>query len=220
MEKVKFETTDGYIIVGEWFDAKSDKAAILLHMMPATKESWHDFVKELNRKSISALAIDLRGHGESTRKADGSMHDFNKFSNQEHEQSINDVIAAEKWLKGKGAKHVFAVGASIGANLALQFQELYNEVKKSVLLSPGLNYRGIETIPFARNLKNDQAVFIAASTKDTRAGGGADIMAGEIADAVKSRKELKIFDSDKHGTDIFKDEPQLIHEIVEWLALD
>ena len=51
-------------------------------------------------------------------------------------------------------------------------------------------------------------------------GGGADIMAGEIADAVKSRKELKIFDSDKHGTDIFKDEPQLIHEIVEWLALD
>ena len=37
-------------------------------MMPATKESWNEFSQKLREKGWHVLAIDFRGHGESTKE--------------------------------------------------------------------------------------------------------------------------------------------------------
>jgi alpha-beta hydrolase superfamily lysophospholipase len=67
MEKVNFKTKDGVTIVGNYFKPRKEHAPafLLLHMMPATKESWNDFASHLQKEGFEVLAIDLRGHGES-----------------------------------------------------------------------------------------------------------------------------------------------------------
>ena len=215
MEKVSFQTEDGVVIVGNYWKGSST-GVLLLHMMPSTKESWDEFANELNSRGMSALAIDLRGHGESM-KQNGRVLDYTKFTDQQHQSSIFDVESAANYLKEKGVTEIHIAGASIGANLALEYQSEHSGVKKAILLSPGTDYRGVITEPYAERLLNDQEVFFVAATRDARAGGNADAMAKQIAGHVKGRKEVKISDSENHGTDLFNDDSRLIDVLAEWL---
>ncbi len=215
MKKVSFQTEDNVTIVGNYWKGSST-GVLLLHMMPSTKESWDEFAKELNSKGMSVLAIDLRGHGESM-KQDGRVLDYTKFTDQQHQSSIFDVEAAASYLKEKGVTEIFIAGASIGANLALEYQSEHSEGKKTILGSPEAGFRGGIAVPYAERLIKDQEVFFVAGTRDARAGGAADTMAKQIASHVKGKKEVKIYDSEKHGTDLFKEEPGLMPLLVDWL---
>ncbi len=211
MQKVSFETSDGVKIVGNYWHG-SDRAVLLLHMMPATKESWNKFAKALNNENITVLAIDLRGHGESV-KQDGEILDFRQFDDSQHEASINDVEAAVDYLKRKNASKISIAGASIGANLALQYQSEHAEIEKTVLLSAGLNYRGVLTEPAAKKLSSSQEVFLAAGTMD----GNTYETANRLASLIKGRKEIEIYNASSHGTDLFDVDSSLINKLVDWL---
>ena len=64
MEHITLTTKDGMEIHGLYREVnQSQKAVLLLHMMPATKESWDGFATALQEKGITTLAIDERGHG-------------------------------------------------------------------------------------------------------------------------------------------------------------
>lgn len=215
LEKIYLKTSDGINIVGDFYPAaeKNAPAVILLHMMPETKECWKNFAEKLNQKGFHALAIDLRGHGESS----GGPNGFTKFSDKQHQASIKDVEAAADFflVQGLPLERIFLIGASIGANLALRFQSEHPEIKASVLLSPGLNYRGVETEPAVAEVKESQAVFLAA-------GGKGDEYSTETAKKLtnmlkSNNKELKIFENAGHGTDIFKNNPSLEDEIILWI---
>lgn len=70
-ERVSFTTKDGVRIVGDFYDASQPEASkppfvILLHMYQKDRTSWAPLIEELVKDNISVLAIDLRGHGEST----------------------------------------------------------------------------------------------------------------------------------------------------------
>ncbi len=217
-QKVEFQTEDNVTIIGNYFVGvrANVPAVLLLHMMPATKESWNDFAEKLQKAGFQALAIDLRGHGESI-KQNGKTLNYQKFSDQDHQNSILDVEAAVLWLAQKG-KVESIVGASIGANLALQFQSEHPEIKKSVLLSPGLDYRGVKTETPAANLKVNQAVFFAATDGDARSSEfSAAQMSQRLYDLIRAQKEIKIFNGTEHGTDVFKSQPQLMDETINWL---
>lgn len=203
------------MIIGDFYPVpqKGAPAVALFHMMPATKESWKDIAKMLNSAGFHCLAVDLRGHGESEGGTDG----FKEFSDEQHQKSIMDAGAAVGYLFSLGVpmEKIALAGASIGANLSLQLQAEHPEIMASVLLSPGLNYKGIETEGLAKRLKETQSVFLAA-------GGINDEYSTEsvakIYNALKSKnKQLKMYKNAGHGTGIFKEEPMLMDEIVEWL---
>jgi len=70
-QRVTFTTQDGVKIVGDFYDAgaggdQKPAFVILLHMYMKDRTSWAPLIPELTRSRISVLAIDLRGHGEST----------------------------------------------------------------------------------------------------------------------------------------------------------
>lgn len=211
---VKLITSDGIEISGEFWPAEANApAGIILHMMPATKDSWKDFSRKLNNEGFQCLAIDLRGHGESAGGPDGSRD----FTDEQHQQSARDVEAAAKFFVSKGipADKIFLAGASIGANLALQCQSEHPEIKASILLSPGLNYKGIETESAAKKLQKKQSLFLSA-------GGENDDYSMETARklfeiAKVDNKELKVFQKAGHGTNIFIEEPSLMDEAIAWL---
>lgn len=212
---IKLKTSDGIEISGDFWPAGTQNApaGILLHMMPATKESWKDFARKLNQEGFQCLAIDLRGHGESENGPDG----FRDFTEEEHQQSIKDAETATEFFVSKGVpmEKIFLAGASIGANLCLQFQSMHPEIRASILLSPGLNYKGIETEAMVKKLKDNQSLFLIA-------GGGNDEYSTETVNklynlAQSLNKELKIFENAGHGTSIFYEEPSLIDEVINWL---
>jgi len=211
MESIQFQTEDDVTIVGNYWGG-SEHAVLLLHMMPATKESWEAFAEELHRKGFTVLAIDLRGHGESVEQ-EGNILNYKDFTDAEHQESIADVEAAVAYLQEQGAIDIDIVGASIGANLALWYQSEHPEVHKTILLSPGTNYRGIITEPFAEGLSEEQEVYFVAGTLD----GSAVDMAKQIQSKISGRTEVKIYESSAHGTDLFAEDESLMDILIVWL---
>lgn len=212
---IALKTSDNFEIIGDYYavPAKNAPAAVLLHMMPATKESWKIFAKKLNEAGFHCLAIDLRGHGQSQ----GGPNGFHGFSDEDHQASIRDVESAVDYFvrRGIALEKISIIGASIGANLALRFQTRHSEIKSSILLSPGLDYRGIGAEKGITKINPSQAVFFAA-------GGENDAYSTETADklynlARAQNKQIKIFENAGHGTTILKEEPLFADELVSWL---
>lgn len=213
--KIFLTTKDGIKIAADLYPAEHPVGwLVLTHMMPATKESWKNLAAELQKAGYEGLAIDLRGHGES----EGGPNGFTKFSDAEHQKSILDLEAAIDYLiksrKATSDKIVF-IGASIGANLSLQYISERPESKTAVLLSAGLNYRGIATEPLAKKLKAGQKIFFASVRDDNGNAGENQKLYDLIPVGVK--KEIKIYETGGHGTDILKNHPELENLIIEFL---
>jgi len=214
VRSIKLKTADGVEIVGDYFSGVTDRGVLLLHMMPETRESWDEFALMLQEHGYHVLTIDLRGHGESEKGPDG----YKRFSDQDHQSSRLDVDAAVDFLTASGAKHVFLIGASIGANLALQHLCSHTEIPAAVLFSPGLDYKGIETLPLVKKLNPRQAAFFVGSRDDIRKDGWSNAeMVEELYKNCSGECDIKIFDDAGHGITILKRYPSFAEEIMEWL---
>lgn len=215
MEKITFQTKDSKKIVSLFYPAKNSYAWIVYsHMMPATKESYEKLAASLQKKGFNGLAVDLRGHGESEAGPDG----YREFTDKEHQLSIYDLQAAVDFLQKKGSqpKNMFFIGASIGANLSLQYIVQNPDYSKAVLLSAGLNYRNIKTDGFIKKLQPNQRVFLVSGKDDgTNAKENQDLF--NLA-PLKESVRLKIYETGGHGTDLIDSHPELIEEIANFLV--
>ncbi|MFH1405565.1 MAG: alpha/beta fold hydrolase [Patescibacteria group bacterium] len=212
-EKIKLTTSDQIEIIGDYYLSEGNKFAILLHMMPATKESWVEFAPKLVEKGYTCLAIDERGHGESTMN--GTL-DYQNFSEEQQQAKILDVQATFEYLKEKGAtlSETILIGGSIGANLSIQFLQNNPEIKKAVALSPGLNYRGLQTEPLIQTLAPHQKVLLIASDDDTHTSYESVIRLHELNPAQTTLvKESGI----GHATDMLVNKPELMGAVIDWI---
>lgn len=215
-ERVTFATEDGVTIAGERYAGPSidGPSALLLHMMPATKESWRPFAEALVARGFShVLAIDLRGHGESTAGPGGSKLFYKDFSDEEQQAKMKDVEAAVAWLEGMGVRkdRLLLAGASIGANLAIAYAAAYHEIPAVIALSPGLDYRGVTTGDKISALADHQRVHIAASTEDEYSFASMRSLASRRPGSTIS----ELHDAG-HGTTMFEREPVFMAETLAW----
>ncbi|MBI5732742.1 alpha/beta fold hydrolase [Candidatus Jorgensenbacteria bacterium] len=217
-KRAVLKTNDGIDIAADYYPGTTDKAALLLHMMSTTRESWRDFALLLTDQGYHVLAIDLRGHGEST----GGPERYKTFTDEEHQKYIADVHIGIQFLESRGIKQdaIVMFGASIGANLALWYLSEHSEVRQAVLLSPGLNYRGIVAKSFVRRLTEGQRVFFIASEDDEKWYGNCAKMSHELFNLVPEGVEAKFlaYKNSGHGTHMFgKEKPDLAQEIMRWI---
>lgn len=222
MEKVILKTKDGLDIVGDYYNLETNKRGVLLlHMMPETKKSWQSLAQLLENNNFNVLAIDLRGHGESS----GGPEGYKNFSDEDHQKSILDVETAVEFLKSFNIDEIIIGGASIGANLALWYASAHPEIKKILCLSPGINYRGIKPLDLVFKFDSTQRILIAASLDDIRQNGQSNSWeAKQIFEALPlspQNKKLIIYRQSGHGTNMLynyqNDEPSLIEEIIKWI---
>ncbi|HQR68120.1 MAG TPA: alpha/beta fold hydrolase, partial [Thermoanaerobaculia bacterium] len=113
-------TPDGVPLAASWRPVPDDAAApavLLLHDFSRERRDWDALAPEFAAHGFATLAIDLRAHGESTKKngaplaiSPRQMSDPNGFP--------RDVEAAGRWLKERAPK-TGAVGLSLGGSLAL-----------------------------------------------------------------------------------------------------
>ncbi|TAK04697.1 alpha/beta fold hydrolase [Patescibacteria group bacterium] len=218
MTTVTFVTDDGVRIVGTVREAGDGKRwALLLHMMPATKESYAPLMEALAVRGVSSLAIDFRGHGKSTETTDGRTLDYTTFAHPEHQAKIKDVEAAVAFLeKTHGVRTVdlVLVGASIGANLALQYAAAHADVPGAVLLSPGLNYRDVATMPLIQSLTRDRHVFLASSADDEISGPSVE----KLMERSLAKTDVKQFADAGHGTRMFETYPAFLEQVADWVT--
>lgn len=220
MQKIFLTAKDGIKIAANLYPVESPIGWIIFsHMMPAVKESWSDLAAELQSAGYESIALDLRGHGESM----SAKLDYRNFSDTEHQKSILDLEAAAEFLikeRKAAADKISSIGASIGANLSLQYISEHPEFKTAVLLSPGLNYRGIETEPLAKNLKAGQKVFFISAKDDVRSGGNNAEENQKLYNLIPIgvEKKIKIYANGGHGTDILENQPELAKSIKDFIS--
>ena len=220
VERVEFAAQDGVKIVGDYYPPIGEiqvmngasRGVILLHMMPSHRKSWVALAEKLRQTGLPVLAIDLRGHGESQ----GGPEGYKSFSDSEHQNSRLDVIAAALFLRSKRVDEFHLVGASIGANLALQYLAEHPNARSAILLSPGLDYRGVKTGEAIQKILTGRGVYLVASDDDQYSRDTVNELASRIT--LDEKHRLKILESGGHGTTIFENHPEFMDELVEWLT--
>ena len=212
MKTVSFQTKDGVKIIGDFFDARSKKSVILLHILPGNRQDFDKFAELLWQNSYNVLNIDERGHGESEAWA-GEMGSWQEFTQIDYDKMIYDVEAADQWLKVRIPDTELAViGGSIGANLSLLYGAK-TQPKIIVALSPGLNYKGIKTEIASRNFRKN--LFLVASHDDNYSFESCERLF-EVSAAAK--KEFIRYKDAGHGTRMFNSEPELKQKILDFLS--
>jgi len=120
---VNFNTEDGGKIEAAYFNAGKTKIVIFAHGAVFNKESWYFLAEEFQELGVSALSIDFRGYGNSTK---GNT-----------EKKLFDVLGAIAYAEKQGFKEICVVGASMGGAAvlsALSYKQ--TSVSKVVLLAP------------------------------------------------------------------------------------
>lgn len=217
-ERITYTTNDGVQIVGDWLAAPTTTGAvILLHMMPANRKAWADFQPALAKRGIASLAIDMRGHGDSTVGPEKATIDFKKFSDEEHQSALLDVIGAFEWLQRRGFERprIALAGASFGANLALQFLGEEPLVSGAALFSPGRNYKGTNAVSDAGAILPHQSLWIAASEGDDQESF--ECAKEVLEEAPCDRKIFIPLKNAGHGNAILGNQPQLVDRLADWL---
>lgn len=201
-EQTSLATDDGYTLSYE-FHKVSDKGVILVHMMNRDKRDYNELADKLNKAGFSTIAIDLRGHGKSS----GNLKNF---KDDDYQNMKYDLKAAKNFLITKKVNKISIVGASIGANLALNYSA-GSDITKIVLLSPGENFHNIEVLDTAKNYKGS---ILMVAAKD-------DLYSYETVQKLekihKGFHQFISYETGGHGTFIILTHPELKENIVKFL---
>ena len=95
---------------------------ILAHSFHADRTGWEPLIERLQARGIGTLALDLRGHGESTTKGDTTVKVTDDFAASAKavgfDQIPADLAQAAGWLRqqpGVDGRRIGLAGASVGA---------------------------------------------------------------------------------------------------------
>jgi pimeloyl-ACP methyl ester carboxylesterase len=204
-EDVWLTAKDGIKLKASVLYADNDKSVILAHMLGSDKTSWSYFSKKLNRLGFTVLSLDLRGHGESEG-------DWNGFNDEDFNRMVYDIEAAKKFLNQKDRKSIAVIGASIGANVALKYAASDSSIKAVVLLSPGLNYKGISIESDIESFSIPSLIIV--SKEDSYPYESSNIIYEKLA----GKKELYVAENLGHGTDMIPKSEELQNKIFEFLS--
>jgi len=207
-QHVTIRTEDGVSLAGTWYEpGHQAPAVILVHMLHRTRHDWESLAERLASEGIGALAIDLRGHGESSGSAEGG-------DPPDYSALVRDVTAARRYLASRGdvqQAHVGIVGASIGANLAVLEAAADPSVVSLALLSPSGDYRGLKIEAPMKKYAARPALFVASdddpyalrSSKDLQKTG-------------PGTREVLVLSHAGHGTTMLSRDADLARAIVDW----
>jgi len=201
-------TPDGLSMAGDFYlPALSGVPAgskvpgvLLLHMVGGSKADWAVWARELQLRGFAALAVDLRGQGQT-----GGPEDWAK--------APADVSAAWQALISRpevDPQHSAIVGASIGANLALIVGANTPGVATVIALSPGLDYKGVQPVGYLGNF-GQRPVLLVASQDDAYAYTSVQQMAPLVP-----KGDTNYFAKAGHGMAMFS-APTLSPLLLTWL---
>jgi pimeloyl-ACP methyl ester carboxylesterase len=176
-QKLIWTNADGIQLVGTYHPAQTPGAYtwVLLHGLGSVKEEWDAFARQAAGQGDGIYIYDARGHGESTNLKAGGTVSYKDWQTagpgSPWSMMPSDLAFVVQMLQkkyGLSDQRIAVGGASLGANVALVYASSHASVPALILLSPGIEYAGIQT-PSAFYAYRGRPVFIAASPNDTYA---------------------------------------------------
>lgn len=194
---------------------------LLLHMYRSSRLAWRPIEARLASAGFHVLAIDMRGHGRSSRDKDGKIIDVTRAATADPKTNPFlkmhlDAKAGLDYLVSKGAPkdRLAIVGASVGCSVALHTAQQHKDlVKAIVLMTPGVDYLAVPSLEHAKEF-GDRAALLLSSEEE------ADKGARPLKAVMKSdRVELSLLNERGiHGTRMFGKVPTIEADIIEWLS--
>jgi len=177
---------------------------ILLHMLGSDRQIWDDngFAIALVENGYAVLTVDMRGHGETGSSIDWLLAP----------EDLRRVWEYFTSLEAVDPQHTALIGASIGSNLALQIAADQPAISTVILLSPGLDYRGVTTeVPLQQY--GSRPILIVASEEDVYAADSSRT----LTDLAQGESQLEMCNGAGHGTRMFNAQPELSSLLLTWL---
>ena len=203
LPKALTSTIDGYTLAYNIYKSKpGSPSVILLHMFRRTKSDWDSIAKWLQTNGYTVIVPDMRGHGQSAGN-------WEQFTPEDFNKMTYDVAAVKSVLQNEGAntKKLAIIGASIGANVALNYAANDQDVRTVILLSPGLEYKGV----LAATTRFNKPFLVVASKDDEYSAQSAQVIIQNNPSA-----KILMYEDAGHGTNMFS-KNDLAPNILEWL---
>ena len=201
-QPVQIRAADGVTIAATYYHAGgAAPAVVLVHMFTRTKDDWRPFAERLQATGITALAIDLRGHGGSggsSAPAPAMALDV---------RAGIDFLGAQAAVRGIGV-----VGASLGASAALLAAADATLVRGVALLSPSSDYRGVR-IEGALRKYGDRPLLLVTSSGDPYALRTVRSMMTDTTTA----RDQRVSPIAAHGSQLLDRDPDVATALVDWL---
>lgn len=211
--------SDGWRLTGTFRPAGSaDRrpAALLLHRAAGSRSEYEALAAALQVRGISSLALDLRGHGESTNL--GRFEPPYAEHLHINEEAWRDVNRALDWLAARDdvdASQLMVVAASYsGEAAAVGMREGGRVAAAYVMLSPG-NFSD-ESILAARE-SGSQWLFVRSVDEGPAAQPHIDALF-EAIETLAPGLDRRMLDGTGHATSLFDDRPALPGELADWIA--
>ena len=201
-ELVSFSTSDGGLIYAHDY-GDGEHGVVLSHGARFDKGSWGAQARLLAQAGFRALAIDLRGYGQSRGGGDsqggrGGEHHL-------------DILGAVRYLRDSGATTVSVIGASFGGGAAARASVAAKpgEIDRLVLLAHS-------PIEHPERMQGRKLFILARGDSDGRRLPGIH----EQYERAPEPKELVILEGSAHAQHIFNTDQgeRLMHEIQRFLS--
>ena len=203
-QPVQLRASDGVTIAATVYPANgSASAVVLVHMFTRTRDDWRAFAERLQETGLTALAIDLRGHG-----ASGGVATPVPAMALDVQAGI-DFLAAQAGVRG-----IAVVGASLGASAAILAAADSPLVRGVALLSPSTDYRGVR-IDAALRKYGGRPMMLIASTDDPLAARTVRGLVTATPPVPAREQRLSLVTA--HGTQILDRDPDVATALVDWL---
>lgn len=223
---IHLRTTDNVAIVGTYYPVrqKPAPAVLLIHSVDKDRSIWASFAATLQKNGFAAVAIDLRGYGESTHKQtpDGPVTlDARNFTAGDYRDMLLDVESAVDWMQAQpeiDGKHIALVGESFGANVALRYAAINEDIAAVVALSPGITYRGVRTDDIISQVSHAPLrIFVSEYDPFAFESSKRLVEILKETNTPTTTNELTICTGNLHGSDMLLGVRNLPQIIVAWL---
>jgi pimeloyl-ACP methyl ester carboxylesterase len=215
---------DDLILQGDYTAPASSSSLVLvcLHGLGSSRGEWEPLIRQAAKRGWGSLAYDLRGHGNSRGTMAGNTVNYEDPENGRDPEfwklfpsDLGDVLSSLEKKTGEGPNRVVVAGASLGANVAVTYAAQRPGLRAVVLLSPGLDYAGLQTEGPAMILETP--ALLVAAQPDLYA-----FMSGERLITLAPKNLVTWWPLPKgttqgaHGTQLFDGKLEI--KILDWIA--
>lgn len=219
-----FSAKDDLILQGDYTAPASTSSLVLvcLHGLGSNRGEWAPLLRQAAKRGWGSVAYDLRGHGNSRGTMAGNTVNFEDPENGRDPDfwklfpsDLGEVLSALEKKAGTGPNQIVLAGASLGANVAVTFASQRPGLRGVVLLSPGLDYAGLQTEGPMMILETP-ALMVAAQPDRYAFMSGERLIALAPKNLVTWWPLSKGTPHGAHGTQLFDGKLEI--KILDWLA--
>lgn len=186
-------------------------AILLLPMLDHTRDSYpQSFIGQLHEEIPDAMvvAMDMRGHGEST-----NLGTWESFDSAQFKDMRTDILNTMDYIDENypSVDNYYVVGASMGSTAAILAGAMDNDIEKIAMISPGMEYMDVSIETAADDYVH--RLLLAAASGDTYSADSVY----EIESISSSQITKKIYGGSGHGTDLFEateDESEPLADVI------